>query len=294
MKYRDTTDPATYRMLTPVITNQTFSPQLDRAAGIRFSIVGLYHSIVGPAWSSHGQEQTDVFHYIHLACGGRARIFHRGRPFQLQPGFAYWLTGNTPVVRDEADDYESYVLKFRCESIEGADLLLDWPGRKPVCLGRWDREPWEKQWRQPDLTTLASLTLQGQLRLWLAVAFPHLDEVIDHHNRIFARFDRALSLLERRLGADLRVQELAVAHGTSLPAFSMAFERSIGLSPKAYLNRRLNQEACALLLNTDWRIKEVAFKLSFADEFYFSRFFSKMNGISPRRYRQMFASAVGQ
>ena len=201
----------------------------------------------------------------------------------MKPGFAYWLTGNTPVVRDEADDYESYVLKFRCESIEGADLLLDWPGRKPVCLGRWDREPWEKQWRQPDLTTLASLTLQGQLRLWLAVAFPHLDEVIDHHNRIFARFDRALSLLERRLGADLRVQELAVAHGTSLPAFSMAFERSIGLSPKAYLNRRLNQEACALLLNTDWRIKEVAFKLSFADEFYFSRFFSKMNGISPRR-----------
>jgi AraC-like DNA-binding protein len=288
MKYRDTTDPATYRMLTPVITNQASAPQLDRAARIRFSIVGLYHSIVGPAWSSHGQEQTDFFHYIHLACGGRARIFHRGSPFELTPGFAYWLTGNTPVVRDAADHYESYVLKFRCESTEGADLLLDWPGRKPVSLGPWDHAWWEKQWRQPNLTTTVCLALQGQLRLWLAAAFPDLDEVIDHHNRIFARFDRALSLLERRLGADLRVQELAAAHRTSLHAFSMAFERSIGLSPKAYLNRRLNQEACALLLNPDWRIKEVAVKLSFADEFYFSRFFSKMNGMSPRKYRQQF------
>ena len=64
MKYRDTTDPATHQMLTPVITNQASAPQLDRAARIRFSIVGLYHSIVGPAWSSHGQEQTDFFHYM--------------------------------------------------------------------------------------------------------------------------------------------------------------------------------------------------------------------------------------
>lgn len=206
----------------------------------------------------------------------------------MTPGFAYWLTGNTPVVRDAPDRYEAYLLKFRCESAEGADLLLDWPGRKPVRLGPWECERWEEIWRQPVCTTNACLALQGQLRSWLAEAFPDLDRIIDHHYQIFARFDRALSLLERRLGADLRVQELAAAHGTSLHAFSMAFERGIGISPKAYLNRRLNQEACALLLNPDWRIKEVAVKLSFADEFYFSRFFSKMNGMSPRKYRQQF------
>lgn len=289
MRYHDTTDPTTYRALAPLVTKLTCATQLERAAHLRFNIVGLYHSTVGPTWSSHGQEQSDFFHYVHFACGGRARIFHRGQPLELLPGFAYWMAGNTPVVRDAASRYEHYVLKFRCELIPGADLLLDWPERKPVRLGPWSRDQWEDEWLQSKFTTNVILALHGQLRLWLAEAFPDLDRIIDYHYETFARFERALDLLEQRLGADLRIQELARAHGTSLHAFSMAFERSIGLSPKAYLNRRLNQEACALLFNTDWRIKEIARKLSFADEFYFSRFFSKMNGISPRRYRQRLA-----
>ena len=57
------------------------------------------------------------------------------------------------------------------------------------------------------------------------------------------------------------------------------------MSPKAYLNRRLNQEAIKLLICSDAPVKEVAYKLKFADEYYFSRFFKKLNGVSPTPYR---------
>ena len=73
-----------------------------------------------------------------------------------------------------------------------------------------------------------------------------------------------------------------------LHAFSMTFSRSVGMSPKAYLNRRLNQEAIKLLIRSDAPVKEVAFKLGFADEFYFSRFFKKLNGTPPAPYRRSF------
>jgi len=217
MKYRDTTDPETYRLMVPLFTDRTLARELERAAHVRFRIIGLFHSVVGPEWSSRGEEQTDFFHYIHFACGGRARIFHRGNPLELEAGQAYWLTGNTPVVREAADRYEAYVLKFRCESAAGADLLLDWPARAPLCVGPWDRTRWEPAWRQGPLTTNVCLALQGQLRMWLAEGFSGLDEIITSHHETFSRFTKALSYLEENLGAGLRVSDLAREHGVSEP-----------------------------------------------------------------------------
>jgi AraC-like DNA-binding protein len=72
----------------------------------------------------------------------------------------------------------------------------------------------------------------------------------------------------------------------SVSSFSMAFTRNIGMSPKTWLNRRLNQEAIRLLTQTDISAKEIARRLNFADEYYFSRFFKRMNGVSPRPFRE--------
>jgi YesN/AraC family two-component response regulator len=71
----------------------------------------------------------------------------------------------------------------------------------------------------------------------------------------------------------------------------MAFKRSIGLSPKDYLMRRLNQEALQHVINTNLHMKEIAEKLRFTDEYYFSRFFQKLNGTPPSRYRKEFRSS---
>ena len=68
--------------------------------------------------------------------------------------------------------------------------------------------------------------------------------------------------------------------------FSTAFSRSTGISPKDYLTRRLNQEALRWVINSDLKMKEIADKLRFSDEYYFSRFFKKLNGCSPVAYRR--------
>jgi transcriptional regulator GlxA family with amidase domain len=61
------------------------------------------------------------------------------------------------------------------------------------------------------------------------------------------------------------------------------------MSPKAYLKRRLNQEAMQLLVNSDLKIKEVARQMRFSDEFHFRRFFRAANGLAPLQYRRAFA-----
>ncbi len=84
----------------------------------------------------------------------------------------------------------------------------------------------------------------------------------------------------------------AKTYGTTAHAFSTAFSASIGLSPKEYIHRRLNQEAIQLVLNTDLKVKKIADKLRFSSEFHFSRFFKTFNGVSPSRYRQRFRTGV--
>ncbi len=117
---------------------------------------------------------------------------------------------------------------------------------------------------------------------------PNLDKVILQHVQTHSQFNTVFDLIEQKLAPNLRIEELARAYGTTLHAFSMAFARNTGMSPKAYLKRRLNQQAMQLLLNSDLKIKEVASKLRFSDAFHFSRFFRIANGLAPLQYRKAF------
>ena len=52
-----------------------------------------------------------------------------------------------------------------------------------------------------------------------------------------------------------------------------------------YFNHLKVQKACQYLLFTDLRIKEIADKLGIEDQYYFSRMFAKLMGMSPVAYR---------
>jgi AraC-like DNA-binding protein len=261
--------------------------ELELAERLRLHLVGIYYCEVDSAWSSHGNLESDYLHNIDLALTGHRQVVFRGEVLDINPGVAYWFPGNTPLERRCRERCKVLFLKLRCEWLPGVDPLLDWPGRRPEPIGTFDSRYW-RSWLQPTRKVSVNRLLQLQARVseWVASVAPNLDEVIDTHLKTHTQFNAVFALIEEKLGANLRVEELARANGTSLHAFSMSFARNTGMSPKAYLQRRLNQEAIQLLTNTDLKIKEVADKLGFCDEYHFSRFFSKTNGLPPLRYRQ--------
>lgn len=57
-------------------------------------------------------------------------------------------------------------------------------------------------------------------------------------------------------------------------------------TPKQILNERLMVEAKRMLLYTSNSSKEIAFGLGYEDPAYFSRFFKKYNGLSPRAFKE--------
>jgi len=71
----------------------------------------------------------------------------------------------------------------------------------------------------------------------------------------------------------------------STDAFSRKIKRQLGKLPSVLIQERVILEAKKLLHLTHLSIKEIALKLNFDDEHYFSRYFKKYVGVSPSDFR---------
>ena len=67
----------------------------------------------------------------------------------------------------------------------------------------------------------------------------------------------------------------------------------LGQSSLQVMNDRLIQEAQRELVYTSLPIKQLASELGFDDDAYFSRFFRKHTGVSPKAYRASALASLG-
>lgn len=72
----------------------------------------------------------------------------------------------------------------------------------------------------------------------------------------------------------------------SLSTFSKKIKKQFGKTPSQLIQDRVVLESKKKLHLTKKSVKEIAYELSFKDEFYFSRYFKKSVGISPLHYRE--------
>jgi AraC-like DNA-binding protein len=97
---------------------------------------------------------------------------------------------------------------------------------------------------------------------------------------------RAISLVMSDPSRDWKVPELADAAGASRSGLQRMFKQFQQESIHEFLQRTRLDQARQLLCDERLAIKEVSARLSFSSEFYFSRFFRKRTGMSPRQFRE--------
>jgi hypothetical protein len=200
MKHVETTGPIDLIRNDSICSEATTHAGLWKARRIQFPVIRCHACATGPEWDSGDHMGCDYLHHIDMVMAGRAQIVHDGKPLDLQAGHAYLLPGNVPVARRCRRYYEVCYVAFRCEWFPGVDVLLDWPDRRPLCLGRWDKSDWAGDFvagRPPSLNTL--LKLQSQIGLWMARAVPDFDAVLTRHIRVHAQFEGVFDHVERNL-----------------------------------------------------------------------------------------------
>lgn len=288
MQRVDTTNPEAHLGTKSLFANTASDRDSNLADRFRMHLLGMYFHTVGKEWSSSGKRETDYLHHIDISLGGRRQVLLEKTVYQLEPGHVWYLPANTPVARRCGETCEVIYFKFVCDCMPGVDPLNDWPQREPRLLGRIDPEEWKNKWLNRRIGMADQIYLRCQILLWLTRGIPELDDIITRHIATHAKFGQVFEFIENHLGADLRLPDLARAYGRGGTAFAEAFTRGTGMTPKEYLTRRLNQEALQWVINSDLNMKQIAEKLRFSDEFYFSRFFQRLNGLPPTRYRRNF------
>ena len=85
----------------------------------------------------------------------------------------------------------------------------------------------------------------------------------------------------------ITVDSLAKKFNISEAYFTRLFKNAIFISPIKYINNVKMAEAKRMLMNESYSIKEIASRLMYQDQFYFSKQFHQFTGQTPSEYRRM-------
>lgn len=103
------------------------------------------------------------------------------------------------------------------------------------------------------------------------------------------RVRRFQHLVEQRHGRWHQVADYANRLGCVEKSLARAVGAVLGITPKAYITRRINLEAKRLLTHTDLQIAAIAERLGFAETTHFSKFFKRECGCTPVEFRRRHA-----
>ncbi len=94
-----------------------------------------------------------------------------------------------------------------------------------------------------------------------------------------------LYLVELHMQEHWRVTQYARHLNISKDSLNNAVRKVVDQSPHQYIQSRLINETKTLLLTSDLKVSEIAYRLGFSDAAYFNRFFQRHTKISPGRFR---------
>jgi len=130
-----------------------------------------------------------------------------------------------------------------------------------------------------------------QAELWAFLAAATGAAVTEQHPIYSAEIERVLRYLNDH-AHEPPVSNASLARVAALaPAsFRRRFTVEVGMPPRYYQLRQRLRQAKHLLMRDDAPIKTVAYELGFSDQLYFSRLFTRYEGISPSEFRRHFVA----
>ena len=104
--------------------------------------------------------------------------------------------------------------------------------------------------------------------------------------KLSREIEAACSYIERHLEEELSISSLAAYAGYIEYYFSKKFKRELGLTPAEYIRKKRLAKAALLLRSTDLDAQQIASRLQFCSQSYFTDCFRKEFGVSPTKYRK--------
>lgn len=182
---------------------------------------------------------------------------------------------------------ERYGIHFKMELYPGIDV---YSGVEEQIIENSPelREEAEEIFADRDSTRMMMRCSDFALRFCLR----HWPEQYGYDAKKVKIFEPLLIEIQNNISAQLRVSDLAKKMNMSERNFNRLFQDVFHKSPKQYLMELLFEKASMMLQSPDENVKSIANKLSFRNEFYFSRFFKRLSGTAPHDFQKEISNFV--
>jgi AraC family transcriptional regulator of arabinose operon len=114
------------------------------------------------------------------------------------------------------------------------------------------------------------------------VYYPYIKKMIYDKDSV----SKAILFMKQHINKHFSLEQLANLQGLSISQFSRHFKLKTGSTPIQYFNFLKIQHSCQYLYFTEKSVKEICVALGFDDQFYFTRLFKGLMGMSPTQYRK--------
>lgn len=121
--------------------------------------------------------------------------------------------------------------------------------------------------------------------LSLILSEVYFREKVDESTTQDRHVTMVIRYMYQHLKENLTLEEISEEVQLSKSYLNAVFKAQTGRSPVEFFIHLKMQEACKLLKSTDLYIYEVSAELGYTDQYYFSRIFKKVVGVSPKDYK---------
>ncbi len=217
--------------------------------------------------------------------GGGRMINHSGnQELELRQNHAYFVPPRAEISYDFQPGISLLSLHFQLYILPGVEVFggellcqeaaVD-PERLREFAGLMARTPdWEVFCRFESL-------------IWLLFSRFHEPDHrrIERFCGLNEKYGKILRYVHSNINAEMGVDEIADKAGVKRDTFSRHFSNDFGIPLKTFVMDELMAVSERYLLHTEMPVREIASRLKFSSEFYFSTFFKRLKGVSPTQFR---------
>ena len=240
------------------------------------------------AWGG-GVREVYVIHYIKKGAG---TLEVSGRSFHLTAGQSFLIYPDTPVkyYPDKDDPWQYVWIDFAGMAIKDILVHIDVSPSCPV-FPAIDSSPIEFFEKLNGTLYDNKFNYKYRALERLSCLYAILSYYSEHYSKKVSLqendfFEAILNYINNnRSLPELNVASISDAFNIDRSTLFRLFQKNLNKSPIEYICELRISNATDLLTSTNLPIKTVAASVGFKDALYFSRFFKRHTGYSPREYR---------
>jgi len=242
-----------------------------------FSLSDIHVLLKMPLYRTLNVRSRNVNGFLYITKGECTYSFREGS-FTLSPGSLVYLPlASRHYLRITSEEFAFYQLSFTLK-IDGESVLFsDGPLKltsnvSPECAEAIKALSDECRFDNNSIVKTEKL----------CAIFSSLQKSVP--DPLLQRLHPAVHYIHEHMNKSVDCRHLASLCFLSTAQFYSLFHKKFGITPLEYRNRLLIKHAGLLFQTEDYSVTEVAALLGFDNPAYFSRFFKKETGFSPREY----------